>query len=143
MPFSFLNPLFWLAALAVAAPLWLHLRRRRQTDLVQFSTVRFLEDQPVPRRDTLQLRHRLLLALRVLALLLLVAAFCWPYRRGADTAPIRQSRVYILDNTLSHQANDGFARDRQRVLDAIQHAGNDVQVAGKKRGSSLHLAHFC
>ncbi len=47
-------------------------------------------------------------------LLALVAAFAWPYLRGANTAPVKESRVYILDNTLSHQANDGFRRDRDR-----------------------------
>ena len=34
MPFSFLNPWFWLGALAVAAPIWLHLRRKRETNHV-------------------------------------------------------------------------------------------------------------
>ena len=51
VPFSFLNPWFWLGALAVAAPLWLHLRRKQQTNLVQFSALRFLDDQPEPRRS--------------------------------------------------------------------------------------------
>ena len=43
MPWSFLNPWFWLGALAVAAPIWLHLRRRRETNLVQFAALRFLD----------------------------------------------------------------------------------------------------
>ena len=75
------------------------------------------------------LRDLVLFALRVLALLALVAAFAWPYLRGANTAPIRESRVYILDNTLSHQANDGFTRDRDRVLSEISKGPSDVQMA--------------
>jgi hypothetical protein len=129
MTWSFLNPWFWVGALAVAAPIWLHLRRRRETNLVEFTALRFLEDQPQPRRSPLRLRDLVLFALRVLALLALVAAFAWPYLRGANTAPIKESRVYILDNTLSHQANDGFARDRDRVLSEISKAPGDVQVA--------------
>jgi hypothetical protein len=129
MSWSFLNPWFWLGALAIAAPIWLHLRRKRQTNIVEFTALRFLEDQPQPRRSPLRLRDLVLFALRVLAVLALVAAFAWPYLRGANTAPIRESRVYILDNTLSHQANDGFARDRDRVLSEISRGPSDVQVA--------------
>jgi len=129
MPFSFLNPLFWLGALAVAAPIWLHLRRRRESNIVEFTALRFLDDQPQPRRSPLRLRDLVLFALRVLALLALVAAFAWPYLRDANTAPVRESRVYILDNTLSHQANDGFARDRDRGLSEISKGPSDVQMA--------------
>jgi len=129
MPFSFLNPWFWLGALAVAAPIWLHLRRKRETNLVEFSALQFLDDQPEPRRSPLRLRDLLLFALRVLALLLLVSAFAWPYLRGANTAPVKESRVYILDNTLSHQANGGFARDRDRVLSEISQGPSDIQMA--------------
>ena len=129
MPFSFLNPWFWLGALAVAAPIWLHLRRKRETNLVEFSALRFLDDQPEPRRSPLRLRDLLLFALRVLALLALVAAFAWPYLRGANTAPVKESRVYILDNTLSHQANDGFTRDRDRLLSEVSTGASDIQMA--------------
>ena len=129
MPLSFLNPWFWLGALVVAAPIWLHLRRRRETNLVEFTALRFLDDQPEPRRSPLRLRDLLLFMLRVLALLALVAAFAWPYLRGANTAPVKESRVYILDNTLSHQANDGFTRDRDRVLSEIAKGASDIQMA--------------
>src|SRR5512140_1789333 len=119
MPFSFLNPWFWLGALAIGAPLWLHLRRKRQTNLLRFSTVRFLEDQPEPRRSPMRLRDVLLFALRVLALLLIISAFAWPYLRGINTTPVTESRVYILDNTPSHGANNGFESDRRRVFNEV------------------------
>ena len=129
MPLSFLNPWFWLGALVVAAPIWLHLRRKRETNVMEFTALRFLDDQPEPRRSPLRLRDLLLFALRVLALLALVAAFAWPYLRGANTAPVKESRVYILDNTLSHQANDGFTRDQDRVLSEIAKGASDIQMA--------------
>ena len=129
MPFAFLNPWFWLAALAVAAPVWLHLHRKQQTDLVLFSALRFLDDQPAPRQGAFRLRDLLLFLLRVSALLLLIGGFTWPYLRGVNTDPVQESRVYILDNTLSHQANDGFAQDRDRILDDIGHAGYEIQAA--------------
>jgi len=129
MAFSFLNPWFWLGALALGAPIWLHLRRRKESNVVQFSALRFLEDQPQPRQSPFRLRDVILFSLRALALLLIVAAFAWPYLRGADAAPIKESRVYILDNTLSHQANDGFGRDRDRVVKEVSEAGANMQIA--------------
>ena len=114
MSLTFLYPLFWLGALAVAVPVWLHLRRKRTTKLISFSALRFLEDQPEPRRSPLRLRDVLLLALRVTALLLLVSAFSWPYRREPVPEMATESLVYILDNTLSHQAGDGFGATSRR-----------------------------
>ena len=129
MPFSFLNPWFWLGALAVAAPVWLHLTRKKETNLIWFSALRFLDDEPQPRRGPLRLRDLILFALRLLALLLVLAAFAWPYLRGGNNAPIRESRVYILDNTLSHQADNGFDRDRDRILSDLNKADAGIQIA--------------
>src|SRR5262249_33686803 len=85
--------------------------------------------QPQARRSPLRLQNLLLFALRLMAVLLAVAAFAWPYLRTANTAPIKESRVYILDNTLSHQANEGFTRDRDQILREISKAGADIQSA--------------
>jgi len=129
LPLAFLNPWFWLGAFAIAAPIWLHLRRKQEKNLLQFSALRFLDDQPVPRQSPLRLRNLLLFILRTLALMLLIAAFAWPFLRDANTLPIKESRVYILDNTLSHQANDGFSRDRARLLSDISKTPVNVQIA--------------
>ena len=94
---------------ALAAPA---AQARRRT-CSGFSTLRFLDDSPQPRGSPLRLRDLLLFALRVLALLLVVAAFAWPYLRGQEPVVVEESRVYILDNTLSHQAEDGFIRGRE------------------------------
>jgi len=129
LPLAFLNPWFWLGALAVAAPIWLHLRRRQETNLLQFSALRFLDDEPVPRQSPLRLRNFLLFILRALALLLIIAAFTWPFLRNANTLPIKESLVYILDNTLSHQANDGFSHDLNRLLADISKTPANIQIA--------------
>jgi Aerotolerance regulator N-terminal len=129
MTIAFLYPLFWLGGLAVAAPLWLHLRRRAETSLVRFSAVQFLDDQPEARRSLVRIQDWLLLALRILALLMLIAAFAWPYLPTESRALVRESRVYVLDNTLSRAVDDGFTTDRDRLLDELAAAGPDVQVA--------------
>jgi hypothetical protein len=115
--------------LAIAAPIWLHLRRKKSSNLIQFSTLRFLDDQPQPAQSPLRLRNILLFALRVLALLAVVSAFAWPYLRGSATAPIQESRVYIFDNTLSRQAGETFTRDRDRLAREISQAAPNLQVA--------------
>jgi Aerotolerance regulator N-terminal/von Willebrand factor type A domain len=130
MPLSFLNPWLWLGALAVTAPLWLHLRRKHETNLFRFSALRFLEDQPPAHRTPLRPQDLLLLALRATAVLLLAAAFAWPYVPAAHGLPVKESRVYILDNTLSHQAGKGFQSDRDRILRALSrpHPGRQIAV---------------
>jgi len=129
MSIAFLYPLAWLGALAVAAPIWLHLRRRADTNLVRFSAMRFLEDQPRARARPLWPRNWPLLLLRLLALLLLIAAFSWPYLPTHEEVIVRESRVYILDNTLSHQANGGFEKARDEILDEVDGLGIDTQIA--------------
>jgi hypothetical protein len=131
---SFLYPLLWLGALGAAVPLWLHLRRKQPSSVTPFSALRFLDDLPRPRRGSLRLRDPLLLALRLLALLLVVAAFAWPYVREA--APVvTASRVHVLDATLSQQATlsqrtaAGFDADRQAVLRALEASPASVQNA--------------
>jgi hypothetical protein len=126
---SFLQPWLWLGALALAAPIWLHLRRRRETNVMRFSAVQFLEDQPMARRSPLRLRDLILFSLRALAVLLAAGGFAWPFVHRATISPIRESRVYVLDNTMSHQANGGFLQDRDRVAKELKQASGDVQVA--------------
>lgn len=128
MNLGFLNPWLWLGALAVAAPLWLHLRRRPDTNRHLFSAVQFLADSPRPRQRPRQLQDPWLFLLRALAVVLLAGAFAWPYLR--EQAPVvRESRVYLLDNTLSHQAGGAFERERDRLAREIAAAEPDVQVA--------------
>jgi hypothetical protein len=76
-----------------------------------------------------QLRDVLLFLCRVLAVLLLAGAFAWPYLPGQNMVVVKESRVYILDNTLSHQAEDAFVRARERILNDLAGAGPEVQIA--------------
>ena len=129
MNVAFLNPLVWLGTLAVAVPVWLHLRRRFERNVVRFSTLRFLEDDPVARQSPLRLRDVLLLTLRMLSVLLLVAAFTWPYNPDLLTEKPAESRVYLLDNTLSHQVEGGLTRSRNRLLEEMEQADPETQTA--------------
>jgi hypothetical protein len=127
--FSFLNPWFWLGAMALAGPIWLHLRRRRDKHLVRFSAVQFLADQPPARRSPFRLRDSLLFAMRGLAVLLIVGAFSWPFLRKTPSRSSSRSTVYILDNSLSRQASGAFGRDKERIVNDLNAAGPSARIA--------------
>jgi hypothetical protein len=129
MTLAFLNPWLWLGALSVAAPIWLHLRRKKERNLVRFSAVRFLEDEPHARASPLRIHSIWLLLCRILAVLLIAAAFSWPYLHRPPLTRVKESVVYILDNTLSHQANEGFRRDRDRLVQDLAKIGAGSQAA--------------
>jgi hypothetical protein len=122
---TFLQPWLFVGALAIGIPLWLHLRARTGP-VTLFPALRFLEDQPRPRARGFRVRDALLLGLRLLALLLLVAAFARPAGRGVL---VTESRVHVLDNTFSQQAAGGFETDRRQLLDELAAEGASVQSA--------------
>ncbi len=131
---NFLNPLFLLGLAAIGAPIWLHLRRKDREQVVPFTGLRFLEDQPVAKAPPLQLKNIVLFLLRVLALLLLVAAFARPYFAARSLAAT-SSRVFVIDNTLSRQAENGLEHDKKYVLDQIAQAGAHEQIGVVVLGS--------
>jgi len=131
---NFLSPWFLLGLAAVGAPIWLHLRRKDREQVVPFTGLRFLEDQPVAKQPPLQLKNIVLFLLRVLALALLVAAFARPYFAAASMAAT-SSKVFVIDNTLSRQAENGLEHDKQYVLDQLAQAGAHEQIGVVVLGS--------
>ncbi|MCP3963742.1 MAG: hypothetical protein GY719_38390 [bacterium] len=125
---SFLFPWLLLGAVVAGIPVWLHLRHRRPKNILRFSALRFLDDQPRPQRGAVRLRDPLLLAARLLALLLVVAAFAWPFLRDAEDL-VTESRVHILDATMSQQVEGAFADDLEAVRAAVADSGPEVQNA--------------
>ena len=102
---SFLTPLYLLAGLAVLAPILAHLVRKRPRDVIDFSSILFLE--PSARRLTSRSRieHWLLLFLRSLILLALAFAFARPYLKNLvqQTASLDpgKDRVLLIDASAS------------------------------------------
>ena len=126
---GFLNPLLWVGLLAVAFPIWLHLRDRRVERVIRLPTLRFLADEPVPASQPVRIRNPLLLLVRALVLLAVVAAFARPWIAGDDHTAPTESRVHVLDNTLSHQAADGFRRDRDHIAELLAASNGSVERA--------------
>ena len=107
---SFLNPYFLFGLLAIAIPVIIHLFNFRRYKKVFFTNVRFLKEVQQETKKKSQLRHLIILALRILAIASLVFAFAQPYIPLAQNTTNPKAVNYIsiyLDNSLSMQAEGG------------------------------------
>lgn len=102
---QFLSPLFWIAGLAIAVPIFLHLTRRQSKNSIPFSSLMFLSKIPLQERRRRRLKHLLLLALRCLGVILLVAAFARPVVKSQwlnQSNPVSsRSTVILIDRSMS------------------------------------------
>jgi Aerotolerance regulator N-terminal/von Willebrand factor type A domain len=120
----FLYPLFLAGAAAAALPIVLHLLRRDVAPDVPFTAVRLLRTSRVERVHKRRLRDLILLAARVLALVLLAAAFARPYVQGAGPSRLR---LVAVDRSFSMGGAERFGR----ALDAAR-AAVGAAAAGER-----------
>ncbi len=114
MPFifhmAFLNPYFLFGLFAVAVPVIIHLFNFRKYKKVYFTNVRFLKEVKQETKKKSQLRHLIVLALRILAIISLVFAFAQPYiplsKNAVNPKAVNYVCIYI-DNSYSMQADGG------------------------------------
>ena len=118
---GFLNPIFLFGILAAAVPLFIHLWSRRQAKTVDFSSLMFLlvaHRQSVRR---IQLKHILILLLRMAIITLIAVALARPLLKSpfllAD-ARAKASNVIILDNSYS-MGYQGIQGERFETAKAI------------------------
>jgi len=128
---SFLTPLFFLGAAALAAPILVHLVRRTRARRVQFPALFFVRQVPqrTIRRRTFQ--NLLLLVLRCLAILLIVIAFTRPFftTRAARDNNSAGATVILLDDSLSMRREPLFADAQKRAEGVIDDARNSEQIS--------------
>jgi hypothetical protein len=124
---NFLYPAFLLGGLAIAVPIVLHFLRREIAPPVPFTAVRLLRKSPVARSKRQRLRDLLLLAARVLALLLLAAAFARPYAAAAVSGSTL--RIVAIDRSYSMNAPGRFAHALDLAARAIDEASAGERVA--------------
>src|SRR5678815_2569027 len=138
---SFLTPLFFLGAAAVAAPILVHLVRRTRARKVQFPALLFVRQVPqrTIRRRTIQ--NLLLLVLRCLAVLLIVIAFTRPFftSRAARDNSAAGATLILLDNSLSMRRGQLFANAQARAEAAVNDAPANDQVAVVTFGNRYNL----
>ena len=130
---SFLNPFFLLGLAALAAPVLVHLVRRTRARRVEFPALFFVRQVPQRTIRRRTLRDLLLLALRCLALLLVVFAFTRPFFGGAEAGALdgagARSTVILLDASLSMRHGERFAEAVRRADALIDEARGDERTA--------------
>lgn len=129
---SFLNPFFLLGLAALAAPVLVHLVRRTRARRVEFPALYFVRQVPQRTIRRRTLRDLLLLALRCLALLLVVFAFTRPYFTTAGRAAASEgtrATVILLDASLSMRRAGLFEEAKRRADALVGEMPADERVA--------------
>jgi hypothetical protein len=121
---SFLYPLFTIAALAIAIPILIHLFNFRRYKKVLFPDIRFLKELVEQTQKQSQLKHFLILASRILAILALVFAFAQPFfTKDKDKITQGPKAISIyLDNSFSM----GIEQNSLSQLDLAKIKANEV-----------------
>jgi hypothetical protein len=104
---QFVNPLYLFGLLAIAIPVIIHLFNFRRFRKVYFTNVRFLQELKQQTQKQSQLRHLLILAMRILAIAALVMAFAQPYIPFSESKLKMASRNAVsifVDNSFSMEA---------------------------------------
>jgi len=101
---SFLAPLYLLLVAAVAIPLFLHLRRRRIENRVDFPAVRYLARAEKDNVRQLKIRNLLLMFLRIATVLAIALASARPIGAFFGAGHVPTAMAIVLDNSLSTSA---------------------------------------
>jgi hypothetical protein len=124
---SFVFPGFLFALLAVSIPIAIHLFHFRRFRKIFFSNVSFLEQLSDESKKQSRLKHLIVLAARIMAIVMMVFAFARPYIPVADTMISLEGNsvaVYI-DNSFSMEALSG----QGRLLDAAKQKAAQLAAA--------------
>jgi len=113
MNLTFLNPLFLFGLAAAVLPILIHRLTRRKAITRRFSAVRLLIKSQQVMAKPQRIKHLLLLALRILAVMGLVFLMAQPLliRPGFLSLGDETATVVILDNSLSM----GYTEDHWKV----------------------------
>ena len=124
---GFLNPIFLFGILAATVPLIIHLWSRRQAKTVDFSSLMFLLVAHRQNVRRIQLKHLLILLLRMAILILIALSLARPLLKNQFSfagARVKTNIVIILDNSYSmaYQGIDGerFEKGKQMALDVLE-----------------------
>ncbi len=121
---QFLYPSFLWALAAVAIPVIIHLFQFRRHKTIYFSNVRLLRQVQQESASSSKLKHLLVLASRMLAIVCLVMAFAQPFiPKRAQQAVAGKSYVSVfIDNSFSmNRVSDGFT-----LLDKAKQTAADI-----------------
>lgn len=126
---AFLFPSFLWALTALAIPVIIHLFQLRRFKRIEFPNVRFLQEVSQRTRSRKQVKHWLVLLMRLLALASLVLAFAQPYLPSANGAVKAGQRAVslFLDDSWSMDGTN----PQGRLLDQARKSAQDAVLAYK------------
>lgn len=128
---NFLTPFYAAAALAIAAPILLHLVKRQPKDRVEFSSLLFLPESPPKLTRSSRIENWFLLFLRSLVLLMIAMAFARPYWSDASesdrNATIGKRTCIVIDQSASMQ-RDGVWDDAIRKANEVIDNANAADI---------------
>jgi hypothetical protein len=119
---SFLAPLFFAGLAALAVPVLIHLIQRERKNVVRFPSLMFVRRIPYSSIRRRRIHNWALLALRLLVLALLVAAFARPFFRNTSLSAAAggaRDVVILLDRSYSMGHGDQWDRARRAAAEAV------------------------
>ncbi len=115
---SFLTPLFLAGLGAIAVPVLIHLIQRERKRVIQFPSLMFLQRIPYHSVRRRRIRHWLLLAMRVAAIVLLVLAFARPFFQQSAIAQAAAGGAREVVILLDQSASMGYGDHWKKAQDA-------------------------
>ncbi len=134
MNLTFLSPLFLFGLAAGIIPILIHRLTRRKSITRKFSAVRLLLQSQRTMARPQRLKHFLLLALRVLAVMSLAFMMARPVltRPGLLARGNEEAKILILDNSLSmgfkEENGERFETARKAARELIHHLRGQVMI---------------
>ncbi len=134
---SFLLPSLLFGLLLASAPIIIHLLNRKRFIRVDWAPMKYLKLTLKTNKKRLQIEQWILLALRTLAVMLLIFAVARPVGKGTNLAGMlrltgRASRVIVLDDSLSmgHKpaTSTTFDRARRTATEILRQIGPQDSV---------------
>ena len=119
---SFLAPLFLAGLVALTIPVLIHLIQRERKNVVQFPSLMFVRRIPYSSIRRRRIHNWALLAMRLAALALIVAAFSRPFLRNTDLSAAAggaRDVVILLDRSYSMGHGDQWDRARRAAADVV------------------------
>ncbi|MFO7721866.1 MAG: BatA domain-containing protein, partial [Bacteroidales bacterium] len=109
---QFLNPMVLYGLIALAIPVLIHLFNFKRPKRVFFTNVRFLRELKLESRRRSQIKHLIIMLMRLFAFASLIFAFAMPVIRKGDQPPLHGKPLIViyLDNSNSLQVlgSDGM-----------------------------------
>lgn len=124
---NFIYPGFLFALSAIAIPIIVHLFNFRRFKRILFTNVRFLKEVKEETSSRAKLKHLVVLAARILAIIFLVLAFAQPFipDEGVKITKGESAVSIFVDNSFSMEA----ATTEGSLLDVAKHKAAEILAA--------------